>query len=145
VGDGHSRNDIIKYVSDNKLDTVKIWPPVVRKAVPQILKNADIGVLCLHDNPIYRYGVNLNKLYDYMAAGLPVVFSANVRNNLVEQYNTGITVAPSDPDAIAAALLKLMSMTAEERLLMGKHGHAAIAEDYNIRKLSEKYLELIED
>ena len=144
VGDGHSKNDIIKYVSDNKLDNVKIWPPIVRKTVPQVLKNADIGILCLHNNPIYRYGVNLNKLYDYMATGLPVVFSANVRNNLVEQYNAGITVPPSDPEAIASALLKLLSMTAEERLYMGKCGYAAIAEDYDIRKLSKKYLELIE-
>jgi glycosyltransferase involved in cell wall biosynthesis len=145
IGDGHSKDMIIKYVSDNKLNLVKIWPPVIRKSVPDILKHADVGVLCLHNNPIYRYGVNLNKLYDYMAAGLPVVLSAEVRNNLVEHYKAGITVPPSDPGAIASALQKFLLMSSEERTAMGTRGCKGIAEDYDIKKLSKKYLELIEN
>ena len=145
IGDGHTRNDIIQYVSDNNLDSVKVWSPIVRKSVPMVLKSADIGILCLHNNPIYRYGVNLNKLYDYMATGLPVVFSANVRNNLVEEYKTGITVPPSDPDSIASALNKLSSMSVEERQIMGERGRRAIAEDYDVKKLAKKYLDLIMD
>lgn len=145
IGDGHSTNDIVKYVSDNKLDSVKIWPPIVRRSVPRVLKNADLGILSLHNNPIYRYGVNLNKLYDYMATGLPIVFSANVRNNLVEQYKTGLTVPPSDPNAIASALQKLSSIPSDERLIMGERGRRAIAEDYDVKKLAIKYLDLIMD
>ncbi|MBI5055593.1 MAG: glycosyltransferase family 4 protein [Nitrospirae bacterium] len=144
IGDGHSKKDIMRYVSDNNLDAVKVWPPVVRKAVPLILKHADAGILCLHNNPVYRYGVNLNKLYDYMASGLPVVFSAEVRNNLVEHYRTGITVPPSDPGAIAAALQRIKAMAPDERSLMGKRGHQGIAEDYDVQKLSKRYLEFIE-
>ncbi len=144
IGDGHSKDAIIKYVSDNKLNSVKIWSPIVRKLVPNILKYADVGILCLHNNPIYRYGVNLSKLYDYMAAGLPVVFSAEVRNNLVEHYGTGITVPPSNPDAIASALQKIQSITPNERSLMGQRGYNGIAEDYNIKELSNKYLDFIE-
>ncbi len=145
IGDGHSKNDIVKYVSDNKLSSVKIWPPIVRRSVPRVLKAADIGILCLHNNPIYRYGVNLNKLYDYIATGLPVIFSANVRNNLVEQYKTGITIPPSDPDAIASALQKLSSTPSEERIIMGERGRRAIAEDYDVKKLAMRYLDLIMD
>jgi glycosyltransferase involved in cell wall biosynthesis len=144
IGDGHSRAEISNYVSEKQLNSVRIWPPVVRKAVPNILKTADVGILCLHNNPIYRYGVNLNKLYDYMAAGLPVVFAADVRNNLVEQYKTGITVPPSDPGAIASALQKLLSMSSEERRAVGARGSRGIAEDYDVNKLAGKYLELIE-
>lgn len=144
IGDGHSKDAVIKYVSDNKLDSVKIWPPVVRKAVPYLLKNADVGIQCLHNNPIYRYGVNLSKLYDYMAAGLPVVFSAEVRNNLVDQYKAGITVPPNDPESIATALQKFAAMPLDARHAMGKRGFTGIIEDYNIEKLSRKYLDLIE-
>lgn len=143
IGDGHSKDAIIKYVSDNKLNSVKIWPPVVRKSVPNTLKHADVGILCLHNNPIYRYGVNLSKLYDYMASRIPVVFSADVRNNLVEHYRTGITVPPSNPDAIASALQKISSMSPDERSLMGQRGYKGITEDYNIKRLSNKYLEFI--
>jgi len=144
IGDGHSKDMIIKYVSDNKLNSVKMWPPIIRKSVPNILKHADVGVICLHNNPIYRYGVNLNKIYDYMAAGLPIIFSANVRNNLVDLYKAGITIPPSDPDKIASALQKFLSMPSEERTSMGARGCDGVAKDYDIKKLAKKYLELIE-
>lgn len=143
IGEGHSKKELIKYVSDNKLTSVKIWPAIPRKAVPQVLSCADVGVVCLHDNPIYRYGVNLHKVYDYMAAGLPIVFSARVRNNLVESSNAGITVPPGDSTEIASALQKFRSMTKEERYLIGKRGYEAIAKDYNVKRLAEKYLSII--
>ena len=145
IGEGHLRKELMKYVSDNKLTSVRIWPAIPRKAVPQVLSCADVGVLCLHDNPIYRYGVNLHKVYDYMAAGLPIVFSARVRNNLVESSKAGITVPPGNSAEIALALQKFKSMTTEERILMGKKGYEVIAEDYNVKYLAERYLDIIRE
>ncbi len=143
VGEGHSKKDFIEFVSENKLNSVRIWPAVPGNTVPMILRCADVGVLCLHDNPIYKYGVNLHKIYDYMAVGLPIVFAARVRNNLVESAKSGITVSPGNADEIAAALQKFSSMTSEEISLIGNRGHNFIAENYDIDKLSKKYLEII--
>lgn len=143
IGEGHSKKELIKYVSDNKLTSVRILASIPRKAVPKVLSCADVGVVCLHDNPIYRYGVNLHKVYDYMAAGLPIVFSARVRNNLVESTRAGITVLPGNSTEIASALQKFRSMTTEERYLIGKRGYEAIAKDYNVKRLAEKYLGLV--
>ncbi|MBI5739838.1 MAG: glycosyltransferase family 4 protein [Nitrospirae bacterium] len=144
VGEGHSKKDIIRSVSDNKLGSVKIWPAIPRRAIPNVLSHADVGLLCLRDNPIYRYGVNLNKVYDYMAAGLPVVFSAKVRNNLVDISGGGITVQPENPAEIAKALKKLLSMKAEARVDMGKRGFTHIAENYDVNdKLSKRYIDAI--
>ena len=144
IGEGHSKKELMKYVSDNKLDSVKIWSAIPRRAVPKVLSYADVSVMCLHDNPIYRYGVNLNKVYDYMAAGLPIVFSARVKNNLVESSNAGIAVQPGDSAGIAAALERILSMSTEERVLMGKRGYRVIAENYDVNKqLSKKYLDVI--
>lgn len=65
------------------------------------------------------------KIYEYLAAGLPVVASrvgqvpAIVRDGL-----TGLLVAPSDPDALAAALDAL----ARDEVTRRAMGHAARAE-----------------
>ena len=143
VGSGHSRENLIQYVKGNNIQSVRIWPAVSGSSVPGILKCADIGVLCLHDNPIYRYGVNLHKIYDYASAGLPIVFAAKVRNDLVALAKAGMTVPPGDPEAIAQSLLTLQAMDKEKRTAIGRRGYKYIAEHYDLSVLSKKYLDII--
>ncbi|RJO60415.1 glycosyltransferase WbuB [candidate division WS5 bacterium] len=146
VGEGHSKDDLIQYVSDNGLHSVNIMSAIPRVAVPKVLRKADVGVLCLSDNPIYRYGVNLHKIYDYMAAALPIVFSAKVRNNLVDIASAGFTVPPGDPAQIAHALIQLKSMPENERITLGQKGYLYMADNLDINnQLCRNYLELIQD
>lgn len=133
----------MEYVSDNKLDSVRMWPAIPIKAVPQVLSSAVVGILCLHDNPIYRYRVNFNKVYDYMVAELPIVYSAKVKNNIIKSSKAGIAVPPGNPLEIGSALQKFRSMTTEERVLIAKRGRRVIAENYDISDLAERYLETI--
>lgn len=145
IGEGHSKEGLIKYVADHKLISVNIMPSIPRIAVPKVLHTADIGVLCLSDNPIYRYGVNLHKVYDYMAAGLPIVFSGMVRNNFVDIARAGITVPPGDPAQIAHAISQLKSVHEDERISMGQRGYQYMADNFDINnQLCDKYLELIQ-
>lgn len=143
VGEGHSREKLLDFVKQNNLESVKIWPAVPGKAVPKILRCGDVGVLCLHDNPIYKYGVNLHKIYDYMSVSLPIVFAARVRNDLVASSHAGFTVSPDNAAEIADALVRFKSMNEEERKEIGKRGNKFLAENYDINILSKKYLEII--
>jgi glycosyltransferase involved in cell wall biosynthesis len=143
VGEGHSKKSLMEFASKNGLDSVRIWPAVPVSSVPAILRNADVGALCLHRNPIYRFGVNLHKVYDYMAAGLPIVFSAGVRNDIVKSSGGGFTVAPGRPEEIASALQRLLSMSPEERRLMGERGRRYVSDNYAVSVLAKRYLDII--
>jgi len=144
IGEGHSKEELKKYALDHALDSVYFYDAIPRRSVPLVLSKADIGILCLNDNPIYRYGVNLHKVYDYMAAGLPIIFSANVRNNLVEDAGAGITVPPGDIPQIVSALKSIISMPEKDRIAMGKRGFVYLSENYDInRKLTGRYMEII--
>jgi len=145
IGEGHSKESLEKYVAVNGLDNVKIYSAIPRNDVPRVLNGSDVGILCLNDNPIYRYGVNLHKIYDYMAAALPIVFSAKVRNNLVESSGAGITVPPASPEGIAAALIKIRDMSDRERNEMGKRGRGYLSENFDINvNLIDRYMEIIQ-
>ncbi|MBI5102986.1 MAG: glycosyltransferase family 4 protein [Nitrospirae bacterium] len=140
VGEGHSKKELMKFILDNRLDSVVLCPSVSARSVPSILQCADAGVLCLHQNPIYRFGVNLHKTYDYMAAGLPIVFSADVKNDIVKASGAGFTVTPGSAEEIASALKHLASMSPEQRRLMGSRGYRYVADYYDIRILSRRYI-----
>ncbi|QAA76346.1 MAG: glycosyl transferase family 1 [Candidatus Bipolaricaulis sibiricus] len=105
------------------------------------LKEADIGLVCLHPEPRYVVAWPV-KLFEYMAAGLPVVASNfPLWKEIVGGNNCGLCVDPLDPKAIAQAIEYLLTHPEEARR-MGEHGRQAVREKYNWEKESEKLLAL---
>ncbi len=66
---------------------------------------ADVGVTLLQDTCLNHRLALPNKLFEYIAAGVPVV-AADLpeTRRLVEDYGVGWCVAPADPAALAGAL-----------------------------------------
>jgi glycosyltransferase involved in cell wall biosynthesis len=70
-------------------------------------------------------------MFEYMAAGIPQVCSDfPLWREIVEDAGLGLAVDPTDPDAIAAALLMLLEQPAEAAA-MGRRARAAVEERYN--------------
>ena len=56
-----------------------------------------------------------------------------------------MVVAPAAPAALAGAVRRLQALTAEERGALGSQGRRFVAENYNRRRLAERYLEILRD
>ncbi|MGI8310926.1 glycosyltransferase family 4 protein [Saccharopolyspora hattusasensis] len=72
-----------------------------------------------------------NKMFEYMAAGIPVVASNfPLWHNIIERTGSGVCVDPADPAALAKAITTLIAApSAAER--MGKNGRRAVLEELN--------------
>jgi hypothetical protein len=85
-----------------------------------LLGAVDIGLHVLADVPLFAYGVSPNKLFDYLAAGLPVVTNTPGEvGDLVAESGTGRAVAPHD---LADGLRSVGRASEEERRAMGRRG-----------------------
>lgn len=73
------------------------------------LAGAGVAVLPLPDNLMARYFTSPLKLFDYMAAGVPIVASdlESVREVLADGDNA-LLVPPDDPAALASAIRRLL-------------------------------------
>ena len=120
---------------------VRFWGWMRPEDVYAHLAKADIGLVCLH--PVLRFMVAWPvKLFEYMAAGLPVVASNfPLWKEIVEGNRCGITVDPLDPKAIAQAIEYLLTHPEEARQ-MGKNGRRAVKERYNWEREGENLLKL---
>ena len=98
-----------------KLKNVEFRNSVPKQRIPEILKKSKAFIICLEDTPLYKYGISLNKIHDYLASGKPGIFSGNSINNPVEKANAGFTVPPKDPQAIAKGILDLYKLSDLER------------------------------
>lgn len=63
------------------------------------LREASVGYICCVRASCFA-GVSPNKLFDYMVAGLPVIFAVRAGNDPVTESCCGVTVDPGDPQAI---------------------------------------------
>jgi len=107
---------------------VHLLPPVPPDEVIPFAASADLGI-----SPILPFSLNSqfslpNKLFQYMAAGIPVVASdlPQVRA-VLDGARCGIVVDTTRPAAIAHAIAEVLADPAEARA-MGQRGAHAVAE-----------------
>jgi glycosyltransferase involved in cell wall biosynthesis len=117
-----------------------------RHAAVSTMMNASVGMLCYLPEPNH---VNAypNKLFEYMAAGLPVIASNfPLWRSIVEGADCGICVDPTDPVDIRKAIARLIDDPLECRRL-GENGRKAVMRQYNWQseeaKLVSLYSELL--
>lgn len=119
---------------------------VSREAARAIMASCRAGLLPFHPEPNH-VDAQPNKMFEYMAAALPVVASDFPlwREVLVAQ-GAGLCVDPLDPAAIAAAITRLLD-NAEEAGRMGRSGRALVLERYRWEREADRlcmlYRELI--
>ncbi|MCS7305981.1 MAG: glycosyltransferase family 4 protein [Thermoguttaceae bacterium] len=107
------------------------------------LREADVGLVCLHPEPRYMVAWPV-KLFEYMAAGLPVVVSDfPLWRQIVEGSGCGLCVNPLRPMEIAQAVDRLLSDPAEAQR-MGQHGRQAVEQKYHWDLEAKKLLHLYE-
>jgi glycosyltransferase involved in cell wall biosynthesis len=94
------------------------------------LEDADAGLVCFLPAPNH-VEAGPNKLFEYMAAGLPVIASDfPAWRPIVEGNDCGLCVDPADPAAIARAIVYLAENPGR-RAEMGANGRRAVMERYN--------------
>ena len=71
VGDGRAREDLEKFAAQSA-GLIRVIPSVPHDHVPQVLAQAHVGVLPFPDEEKFRVSSPI-KLFEYMAAGLPVL------------------------------------------------------------------------
>ena len=92
---------------------------------------------------LFNYGISFNKLFDYFAAGQPILCDFPCRYNPVIIYGAGMEVRDTRPQEIAAVIGQLAELPAEQRRLMGANARRA-AEDYDFKRLTDKLMAVIE-
>jgi glycosyltransferase involved in cell wall biosynthesis len=116
------------------LRNVTFLPPVPMRDVGAYLAAADALLVHLRDDPLFEITIP-SKIQAYMAAGRPLLLA--VRGDaaaLVEESGGGITVAPEDPQALAAAADSLAALPKERLAQMGQRARAFYEANLSIER-----------
>ena len=140
VGDGVEKTRLIQRAEKEGIGNAFFLPPVNKKAVPDLVCHFDCSYMTGLPSPLYRFGLCLNKMYDSMMAGIPVVCAFDAPDTPVRQYACGVQCGSSDPDLVVEAIRRIKSMKPEERQEMGENGRKAVLNHFTYQKLAEEFL-----
>ena len=143
VGDGVAASSMRRAAEEGGLEHLRIHPAVDKAAARSLLLTADACLMQAADSDHFKYGLSPNKLFDYFAAGKPVLISS-AHPTLVDENDAGIRFAPGDPEALAQAIVRVMDMPEAERTAMGDRGRQLVGREYSIQAITDRYESLLQ-
>jgi glycosyltransferase involved in cell wall biosynthesis len=143
VGNGVKRPECEHEASLYKLSNMEFRDSIPKADIPKVQMESDILIACVTNSASYRFGLNLNKIFDYFASERPVIFSGNAPNDPVVESGSGFSIPPENPDAMVKALEKYLEMSPAERIEMGKRGRSWVEKEYDMRNLGDRMERLL--
>ncbi|MEN6574796.1 MAG: glycosyltransferase family 4 protein [Phycisphaerales bacterium] len=139
VGQGPEKESLQQRARQADLPNVSFLPPVGRSQMPALTQSADLGYIGLQKRDLFRYGVSPNKLYEYMAAGLPILFAIEMDRDEVAEARCGFSMPAEDPLALAAVLRQIVTMPRSELRAMGERGQRYLRDTHTYETLARQY------
>lgn len=145
VGKGECKEQLKAIAAQDASGLVEFFDQQPKETIMAVLKLASAGYISLKSEPIFRFGVSPNKLWDYMLVGLPVIFACKAGNDPVSDYDCDVSADPDAPEDITAAIFRLLLLSEDERRTMGQRGRDAVLEHYTYESLALQVLNALAD
>jgi glycosyltransferase involved in cell wall biosynthesis len=141
VGDGPQREGIEDALAEQGLLSAADFAGAVDPAeIPGLLARMDVAVAPYPD--LAQFYFSPLKVYEYMAAGLPVVASRiGQLKGLIENGVNGLLCPPGDADALAGALDRLR-LDPDLRARLGRAARETILRGHTWDAVADRILEL---
>ena len=141
-GNGEYTESMLRRIDKEQINNVCYKGLVEKKYVPFIVSHADVNFMHAAPTSLYRYGASPNKLFDYLAAGRPIMQDFTFNGDIVSKYACGVS-CDWDLDRVEQAFDELYHANAEQRAAM-REGALKAATDYDFVNLTRKLISIIE-
>ena len=142
AGDGKEKENLQRLAAKLHVASVTFAGSVAKSDIPALLSEANVCVAILQNIPMFKTTYP-NKVFDYMAAGKPVLLAIDgVIREVVEQAQCGIYAQPGDARALAERIVYLYEHR-QEAIVMGEHGRLYVQAHFNRRQQADAFYQLL--
>jgi colanic acid biosynthesis glycosyl transferase WcaI len=143
AGSGAEEEDIREMVRQENVTNVKCTGLIDREVIPSLLKGSDTGIVSLRPSPVFETVVP-TKIYEYMAAGLPIVSNVTGEASaLIERAGAGVTIEGGSSTAYAEGILELANDDSK-RAAMSASGQQFVTDNISWEATAEAYLKVLQ-
>ena len=113
-GDGPHREMLEQRCREESIDNIVFKGFVEKKYIPYILSKSDLNIINYRESSTQLYGNSSNKLFEYFAAGHPVLATIQEgKYPIISKYNCGLVLSDRSPAVYADAVMRMASMDAQ--------------------------------
>jgi glycosyltransferase involved in cell wall biosynthesis len=143
LGDGKEKPALQARAAALALNNLTFLPSLPKSGMPAALAGAQACLAIL--KPLDEYKTTYpNKVFDYMAAGRPVLLAIDgVIRKVVESAGCGLFTQPGNPRALAETM-RTLAMDAARARRMGLAGREYLVQNFSREKMAEKLLDVLE-
>lgn len=143
-GSGEELDELRERCQKEGLTNLVFKGPVEKKYIPSILTRCNVTLLNYTPDSVkvYRFGNSQNKLFEYLAAGKPVLTNVKLAYNPADRCHCCYTVISPEGKDYAEAVLMLYHLPKEKSDTVCCAARKT-AEEYDFKKLTEKLLDVI--
>lgn len=103
-GEGTHREELVEFITQNKILNVIYKGAISKSNIPNVLRTSDINVLHNKSTILDQYGQSQNKLFDYLAAGRPVLQTYRNNYSVIEKHNAGYIIQKQSINSIVSMI-----------------------------------------
>ena len=141
IGEGSERRYLESFSKKNKC--IMFLGLIPKEEVVQWYGKAWASLMTFKDYPVLQTN-SPNKLFDSLAAGVPVIQNTQGWiKDLIEKNQCGVTVLQNNPERFAEAIICLADNTLERNRL-GRNALLTAQTEFNRDILADKYINAIE-
>lgn len=140
IGDG----DLLENYKTkcNGMKNITFAPKVNKTQVQTVLSHCHVLYFSVENSRVWRYGLSLNKLIDYMIAGKPIIASYSGYPSMVNEAKCGIFIPAKSVSALALAIREYAELSEDELKIIGKRGHDWLLRNRPYEKIALEYFKL---
>ncbi|WP_430790451.1 glycosyltransferase family 4 protein [Virgibacillus flavescens] len=107
IGHGPLKEKLINLAKQYRLTNVTFLDSITKDQIPYFLSLADLSFISIKKSPLYKWGFSMNKIFDYMAAGLPIMVYSD-KETAGELNSVEGAVVSETPEELADAVMQYM-------------------------------------
>ena len=111
--------------------------------VPAIIQRFDIAFMGGVHSILHQYGTSYNKLTDYLLSAKPIVQAIDEPGSIVERLGCGLRVEAENVSETVSAIIRIVSLTPEQREELGKKGRDYAVRNLEWKALAQKFLDAV--
>lgn len=142
-GSGPELEKLKLKAKENKLQNIVFRGYVNKKYVPSIVCRASLNFFHVDSTPLLQYGYSLNKAFEYLATGKPILKDFNAGEyDYILNSNAGFYAEPC-AEKIALKIIEISRMSKDALNQIGRNAKT-LAYQYDFKTLTDKLVEVIE-